>query len=106
MKHKFKEFLEDLEYGELLDLNKQLKDRGSEVRNILDNHIDVIERMNSRVCATCGNQLSTNTKNLTLFFGPEDFKKKASFCAFDCLEFFLTQLKQMELKKEKTERQI
>jgi len=104
MKHKFKEFLENLEYGELLDLNKQLKDKNSEITTVLKNHLDVVERINARVCATCGNELNHNTKNLTLHFGPEDFKKKASFCAFDCLDFFMNQLKQMEMKREKAER--
>ncbi len=101
MKHKFKEFLENLDYNEVLDLKKQIKEPNSTIKEVLMNHIDVIERMNSRVCATCGNQLNITTKNLTLHFGPEDFKKKASFCAFDCLEFFLQQLKQIEMKKEK-----
>ncbi|HIH39282.1 TPA: hypothetical protein HA219_00970 [Candidatus Woesearchaeota archaeon] len=101
MKHKFKEFLENLDYNEVLDLKKQIKEPSSAIKDVLANHIDVIERMNSRICATCGNQLNINTKNLTLHFGPEDFKKKASFCAFDCLEFFLQQLKSIEMKKEK-----
>lgn len=103
MKHKFKEFLENLDYGELLDFSKQVKDKGSVVRKVLDDHIDVTERINSRVCATCGNQLDMNTKNLILHFGPEDFKKKASFCAFDCLEYFMDQLKSIEMKKIKNE---
>lgn len=101
MKHKFKEFLENLDYNEVLDFKKQVKAPNSTIKEVLNNHIDVIERMNSRICATCGNKLDLNTKNLTLHFGPEDFKKKASFCAFDCLEFFLQQLKQIEMKKEK-----
>ncbi|MEK6886493.1 MAG: hypothetical protein AABW88_01555 [Nanoarchaeota archaeon] len=101
MKHKFKEFLENLDYNQVLDLKKQFKEKDSMIKEVLTNHIDVIERINSRVCATCGNQLNSETKNLSLHFGPEDFKKKASFCAFDCLEFFLQQLKSIEMKKEK-----
>ncbi|MBN2421184.1 hypothetical protein JXB27_02800 [Candidatus Woesearchaeota archaeon] len=104
MKHKFKEFLEGLEYSELISLSKQIKEKGSEIRNVLENHLDVTEKINARVCATCGNQLNPGTKTLVLHFGPEDFKKKASFCAFDCLEFFLNHLKQIELKKEKAEK--
>lgn len=104
MKHKFKEFLENLEYNEVLDFKKQIKEGNSTIKEVLNNHLDVMERMNSRVCATCGNQLNLDTKNLVLHFGPEDFKKKASFCAFDCLEFFLQQLKNIEMKKEKAQR--
>ena len=102
MKHKFKEFLENLDYNEVLEFQKQLKDKGSITRKVLNDHINVIERINSRVCATCGNEIQ-HTKNLSLHFGPEDFKKKASFCAFDCLEFFLDQLKAIETKREKNE---
>jgi len=62
MKHKFKEFLENLDYNEVLDLKKQIKEPSSAIKDVLANHIDVIERMNSRICATCGNQLNINTK--------------------------------------------
>ncbi len=101
MKHKFKEFLENLDYNEVLELQKQLKAGDSNIKTILNNHVNVIERMNARVCATCGNELNISSKNLVLHFGPENFKKKASFCAFDCLEFFLEQLKNIEKKKER-----
>ena len=101
MKYKFKEFLENLDYNELLEFQKQMKEGNSTVKEVLTNHVDVVEKINSRVCATCGNQLDMTTKNLALHFGPENFKKKATFCAFDCLEFFLTQLKDIEIKKEK-----
>lgn len=104
MKHKFKEFLENLSYGEVVDFQKQVKDSKSLMRKMVDDQIDVIERTNARVCATCGHQLNLQTKNLTMHFGPETFKKKASFCAFDCLEFFLTQLKAIEIKGEKNEK--
>lgn len=106
MKHKFKEFLEGLDYTEVLQLQKELKDPSSTVRKVLNDHINVMERINARVCATCGNQLDMQTKNLSLVFGPEDFKKKASFCAFDCLEFFLNHLKDLEMKKQKNEKKI
>ena len=106
MKHKFKEFLENLDYSEVLEFNKQVRDGESLMRKMVGDQIDVIEKINSRVCATCGDKLHENTKNLTLFFGPEDFKKKASFCAFDCLEYFLGQLKNIETKKVKNEKQI
>ena len=101
MKYKFKEFLETLEYNELLDFQKQIKEKESLMRTLLSDHINVMERISARVCATCGNELNLHSKNLTLHFGPEDFKKKASFCAFDCLDFFLDQLKTLEIKKAK-----
>ncbi|HME86849.1 MAG TPA: hypothetical protein VKE88_00365 [Candidatus Nanoarchaeia archaeon] len=106
MRDKFKEFLENLNYGELVELQTTMKNKESEISKILTNHIDVVERMNARVCASCGSQLNLQTKNLTLHFGPEDFKKKASFCAFDCLDFFISHLKDLEMKKEKAQKSI
>jgi len=103
MKHKFKEFLEELSYNELAEFDQQIKNKESVVRQVLANHIDVVERINARVCATCGSELSIPNSNLTLHFGPNDFKKKASFCAFDCLNFFTDQLKEIEMKKIKAE---
>jgi hypothetical protein len=96
--------LENLSYSEVLEFNKEIKNAISPVRKTLTDHIDVLERMNSRICATCGNQLSLQTKNLVLNFGPEDFKKRAHFCAFDCLDFFINQLRAVELKREKHEK--
>jgi hypothetical protein len=45
----------------------------------------------NRVCPVC--QSPIGEENLTLVFGPKDLRKKASFCALDCLEYFLNRIK-------------
>jgi hypothetical protein len=35
-----------------------------------------------------------------LIFGPKDFRKKASFCALDCLEYFIEKIKKEKKAKE------
>jgi hypothetical protein len=48
----------------------------------------------NKVCPVC--QTSIGQDNLTLIFGPEGLRKKASFCAFDCLEYFLNKIKEQK----------
>jgi ribosomal protein S3AE len=45
----------------------------------------------NKVCPVCNSPIEDS--NMTLVFGPSDFRKKASFCALDCLEFFLGKIK-------------
>jgi len=45
----------------------------------------------NKVCPVC--QTSIGDEGITLIFGPSGLRKKASFCAQDCLEYFLTKLK-------------
>jgi hypothetical protein len=46
----------------------------------------------NKVCPIC--QTPIGEEGLTLIFGPGDLRKKASFCAFDCLEYFLSKIKE------------
>ena len=46
------------------------------------------------VCPVC--QTPSNDESLTLIFGPKGLRKKASFCALDCLEYFLNRIKQQK----------
>ena len=45
----------------------------------------------SNVCVTCGNTHKESPRYI-LVFGPDDFKKKATFCGLDCLNFFVKKL--------------
>jgi len=45
-----------------------------------------------KICPTCGNSMKETKAPFTLIFGPDDFKKKASFCGLDCLSFFIKKL--------------
>jgi len=46
----------------------------------------------NKVCPVC--QSPIGEENFTLVFGPGGLRKKASFCAFDCLEYFLSRIKE------------
>jgi hypothetical protein len=45
----------------------------------------------NKVCPVC--QAPIEEENFTLVFGPKGLRKKASFCAMDCLEYFLNKIK-------------
>ena len=73
----------DLEIGNIEKLiNKKLQDKKEEDFN--------------KVCPVC--QTPIGEENLTLIFGPKDLRKKANFCAMDCLEYFLNKIKQQKEK--------
>lgn len=98
-----KEVIDDLSYSELRELETNMK--GSDVKNLLKEKISEIDKRNARVCATCGDSLDAfSLTNLSLMFGPEDFKKRASFCAFDCLEHFIGKLKRIHTKFNRGEK--
>ena len=93
-----KEVIEDLSYNQLKELDINLR-KGSDMKDAIKDKIDEIERRNARICATCGNPLDAfSLTNFSLMFGPEDFKKRASFCAFDCMEHFVVKLKRLHTK--------
>lgn len=95
--YRLKEFLDSLEHYELLQL-KQGLDRGSlNMGKAIQEKISEHEKKHAKFCVTCSNSLDPcNTSNYTLLFGPEDFKKKASFCGIDCLGYFLVKLKEIK----------
>jgi len=54
----------------------------------------------NKVCPVC--QTRIDDESLTLIFGPKDFRKKANFCALDCLEYFIEKIK----KEKNVERSL
>ena len=74
----------DLEAGNIERLiNKKLQEKREEDFN--------------KVCPVC--QTPVGEENLILIFGPKGLRKKASFCALDCLEYFLNKIKQEKEKR-------
>jgi len=69
----------DLEFGNIERLvNKKLEEK---------KEVDF-----NKVCPVC--QTSIGEEPMTLIFGHKGLRKKASFCAMDCLEYFLNRIKQ------------
>lgn len=95
--YRFTKFLSSLEHYELVRLKKQLESGTLDMEKELQGYIKDLEKKHAKDCTTCSNTLDMyNTNNYTLVFGPEDFRKKASFCGLDCLEYFMIKLKQIK----------
>ena len=90
---KLKEVIEGLDYDELIKVKRELKNP-SKFKKMISEQIKKNEKEHEKICAVCqANIIPESVYNYTLIFGPDDFKKKATFCAIDCLEYFLNNLK-------------
>ena len=95
--YRLKEFLSNLEHYELVMLKQQIEKGNLNIEKEIQEQIKQLEKRHSGSCATCTNALDPyNSNNYTVIFGPDDFRKKASFCGLDCLEYFLINLKQIK----------
>lgn len=100
MSKKVSEIVAMLNYEELVDLQRDLFGGGTTIKQVVSNRIKEVNDSQTRVCATCGNTVNLSlNQEYTLIFGPKDLKKRATFCAVDCLEYFFVQLKQISEKR-------
>ena len=101
MKRKLREVMDLLDYNELMNMKNDLKKGGDGIRILIENRIKQELKKHEQYCTICANKLGLDSATtFTLMFGPEEFKKKATFCAMDCLEYFLLGLKKVLSKKE------
>lgn len=106
MSKKVSEIVAMLNYEELVDLQRDLFGGGATIKQVVSNRIKEVNDSQTRVCATCGNTVNLSLNHeYTLIFGPKDLKKRASFCAVDCLEYFFIQLKQISEKRLQSSKQ-
>ena len=95
--YRFTKFLGSLEHYELVRLKKEIEKGNLDIVKEIQENIREHERKHAKYCVTCSNTLDPyNTNNYTIIFGPDDFRKKASFCGLDCLDYFLIKLKKMK----------
>jgi len=103
MLEKIKEEIEDWEYYELKELQKELLGGSTNLVKIVGRKVKDLEQDTGCICPVCNSAIdSSKPATFTLIFGPNNINKKISFCALDCLQYFISQLK--ELKKEEVER--
>ena len=94
MKRRFKEVVELLDYDELIRVKDDLNKGGDSIRILVDNKIKEEIKKQNQFCAVCAAKIDaeSNTR-LSLTVGPEEMHKQVSFCAVDCMEYFLNELK-------------
>jgi hypothetical protein len=94
MKRRFKEVVELLDYKELLRMKDDLNKGGDSIRILVENKIKEEIRKHNEFCAVCSSKIEPESETrFTLAFGPDEMGKKVSFCAVDCLQYFLSGLK-------------
>lgn len=100
---KVKQTVKNLSLEELNELMQYI-DSGKMKKYVSDKIDDNIRQL---TCATCHSEFKDNGEGLQLIFGPPDFKKRANFCALDCMEYFIAHLKKMrEDDIRRTEQQV
>ena len=101
MSRRFEDVIEVLDYNELMRFKNDLDSGAITLKKLLEERIKKKLKEHEKICATCSNNLNFyKPSNYTLIFGPDDFKKKASFCGLDCMEYFMIKLKEMKEKPE------
>lgn len=94
MYRKMNEILGHLDYDELLRMNKDIDSGSLILKKLVKEKIDETKRQHETHCSICQSPIQPeSTSNYTILFGPDSFKKKATFCALDCMEYFLSGLK-------------
>ena len=97
MDKRLRDVIPIMDYHELLRIKKDLEEGGIHLKNFVEKEIDKRHKQHSTFCSTCGIEIeSKSTTTSTLIFGPNDFKKKATFCGKDCLEYFIKNLEDMK----------
>ena len=77
-----------------MTLKKDMDGQGLATKRIVSEKLRKKMRDFEKSCTVCSSELRFyNRSNYTLVFGPDDFKKKASFCGLDCLQYFTDHLK-------------
>src|SRR3989344_5226363 len=106
VKKRFRDLIEYLEYDELIKVRMDLEKGGVQVARLIDSKIEQEIRKYNIFCATCSRKLDLYSFNhFTLFFGPQDIQRRVSFCALDCLEYFLKNLRQLQQEDSQTQNQ-
>lgn len=98
--NKLSKLITEMEYEDLKLIKKDL-DEGN-ITKILESKINEYENKKETICPVCHNVLNNpDNETFTLIFGEKGFRKKATFCATDCLEYFLSHIKKLNEQKIK-----
>jgi hypothetical protein len=93
MKLKLTDAIGCLDYEDLVKLNEDLVEGGHELKNMVETHIVKKEKEQGKYCSVCQSEIDVHsTNNYTMLLGPEGLRRKASFCALDCMKFFITEM--------------
>ncbi len=102
MKLKLKDAISSMDYHDLVELHEDLKEGGHATRSMVEQKIVEKEKEMGKLCSVCSSEIDPHsTNNYTILLGPEGLRRKANFCALDCLKFFIANMekRKAELKR-------
>ena len=95
----FRELVDKLDLSELHKIKRDLETGGVHIKRLIDFKIKEKEGMEVKYCANCGAAIDPfSGTNCTVVFGGE-VKKKAHFCAYDCMKYFMDNMKKIKEDK-------
>jgi hypothetical protein len=92
-------FLDELNDEEIYEFEKDLK--SGSLQKFIEQKKEYY-KIKDKMCSTCGNNV--NEDCTVLIFGDPKIgvRKKAHFCGFDCLEYFINKnIKRVNVKKKR-----
>ena len=89
--------INEMNYEEIHELKNQINQ--GVLQRIIDERITQLQDNIQKVCPVCNNDMAGNS-GFTLFFGPQDLRMSATFCAQDCLFYFLNTYRQEKQREE------
>ena len=100
MKKRLRDVIDLVDYHDLVRMKKDISEGGVHINKLLESKIKEHQKGHEAVCSVCASDIDPSSVNsYTLIFGPDDFKKKATFCGVDCLQYFLEHLKKIKQVK-------
>ncbi|MBR9690797.1 hypothetical protein GOV08_03880 [Candidatus Woesearchaeota archaeon] len=98
--NRLSKIISDLSFEELKLIQKDLVE--GNIEKLINKRINHYEEGGKTICPICHtNIIDTQSDGFTLLFGPKDFRRKATFCATDCLDYFVKNLKNLSEEKVK-----
>jgi len=104
MKLNIRDAIGSLDYDDLVKLNEDLREGGHEIRSMVEKNIVEKEKQSGKYCHVCQSEIDPHsTQNYTIMLGPEGLRRKASFCALDCMKYFISELEKRRKAMTKVE---
>lgn len=93
----------ELSYEELKDIRKDLNE--GNIERLINKRISHFEEGGATICPVCHTSIEhPENSTFTLIFGQKDFRRKATFCATDCLKYFIEKIEESQIRKIDGER--
>ena len=90
MRYLLKDIIGLMDFRELVKLRSDIDSGAIYLRQIVEENIREKKEKHNKFCMPCGNRVNPYLpSNFTLVIGAEDDQRKASFCALDCIQYFL-----------------